>query len=64
MITLTDCMNKISDQASQYLESPTQEQILEVSYALLDHCREFSVKDLSDVLDVFDIDSAFRAAGY
>ena len=64
MITLTDCMNKINDQAAQYLESPTNDQILEVSYALLDHCREFEVKDLSNVLDVFDIESAFRAAGY
>ena len=64
MITLTDCMNKINDQAAQYLECPTPEQILDVAHALLDHCREFKVTDLSDVLDVFDIESAFRDAGY
>ena len=64
MITLTDCMNKINDQVAQYLESPTPEQILDVAYALLDHCREYKVTDLRDVLDAFDIEAAFREAGY
>ena len=64
MITLTDCMNKINDQAAQYLEYPTNDQILEVSHALLDHCYALSATDLSEAWNNFDVDAAFRAAGY
>lgn len=68
MITITDCIRIVTDEVSNWLELPTEEQITAVAHRLLDRCFELEMsRDFSDIKKVwrdFDVEAAFREFGY
>jgi hypothetical protein len=67
MITLTDCLQVLDDEVSNYLELPTEEQIEAVAHELLDRCFELKMSSPSGLKKVwrdFDVQAAWRKVGY
>jgi hypothetical protein len=67
MITLSDCLRVLDDEICNWLELPTEDQVEAVAHELLDQCFELKMSNHSGLRKVwrdFDIESAFRKAGY
>jgi hypothetical protein len=62
MTTLTDCLRVITEEVSNWLEYPTDAQIHAVARELFNRC--FGQENLPEVWKKFDVDLAFRDAGY